>query len=133
MNFELIAVNLFEGVSTELFAARLLECVPVRLATLLLPGPTHLGCRCWLWEGQLNRNGYARTHWRELVVHRRLYEELVGPIPDRLLLDHLCRMRRCVNPLHMEPVTVRVNTLRGEAVLFQSKMSYDITESRDRV
>lgn len=70
---------------------------------------------CWNWTGGLTFYGYGRfnidnTRW---PVHRLAYELLVGPIPDGLVLDHLCRNRRCVNPEHLEPVTGRENTLRG--------------------
>lgn len=77
-----------------------------------------LSTPCWQWLGPRNRNGYARTSWREPVVHRRLFELLIGPIPAGHVLDHLCRVRHCVNPLHLEPVTIGVNTRRGNAVLF---------------
>ncbi len=75
---------------------------------------------CWCWTGRKNRNGYARAWWdgREPVLHRVAYELLVGPIPAGLILDHECRQRDCINPEHMEPVTHRENTRRGEAVLF---------------
>lgn len=61
----------------------------------------------------------AVEKWREALTsvvgaHRVVYEELVGPIPDGLMLDHLCRVRHCVNPEHLEPVTNRENVLRGE-------------------
>ena len=46
-------------------------------------------------------------------AHRIGYEQLVGPIPKGLELDHLCRVRHCVNPDHLEPVTHKENTLRG--------------------
>lgn len=46
-------------------------------------------------------------------AHRISYEMLIGPIPSGLQLDHLCRVRHCVNPQHLEPVTNRVNSLRG--------------------
>jgi hypothetical protein len=49
-------------------------------------------------------------------AYRITYETLVGPVPNGLELDHLCRVRACVNPGHLEPVTHRVNTLRGETV-----------------
>ena len=47
------------------------------------------------------------------MAHRVSYEALVGPIPKDLCIDHLCRVRNCVNPAHLEPVTVRENILRG--------------------
>lgn len=71
---------------------------------------------CWLWTGCLaHENGYARfsVFGRQLQVHRWAYEYFVGPIPEGLHLDHLCRVRSCVNPAHLEPVTNRENALRG--------------------
>lgn len=72
---------------------------------------------CWLWTGgNFTRNGYARI-WvdnRRVMVHRLLYEIAYGPIADGLVLDHLCRVRRCVNPAHLEEVTSGENVLRGE-------------------
>jgi hypothetical protein len=75
---------------------------------------------CWIWVGRLNRNGYGRvrTPEGEMMAHRTSYEAHVGPIPDGLLLDHVCRVRCCVRPSHLEPVTHRENTLRGKAQLF---------------
>ena len=73
--------------------------------------------------GRLNRNGYGRVcfNGREPVVHRLVYELLVGMIPTEYVLDHLCRNRRCCNPEHLEPVTMRENTIRGEAVLYDRR------------
>lgn len=70
---------------------------------------------CWLWQGDLNSQGYARLSLgnRKRLMHRWAYEWLIGAIPDRLTLDHLCRVRRCVNPAHLEPVTQQENALRG--------------------
>lgn len=67
---------------------------------------------CWLWTGSLNAAGYGK-HGKK-VAHRVVYELLVGPIPPGLQMDHLCRVRRCVNPDHLEPVTQQVNIERGE-------------------
>lgn len=75
---------------------------------------------CWLWMGLLfEGSGYARTGvgartGATQLVHRRVYELLRGPIPGALPLDHKCRVRCCVNPAHLEPVTPKENLLRGE-------------------
>jgi hypothetical protein len=75
---------------------------------------------CWLWTGATTASGYGnimvssqggKKTYR--AAHRVSYELLVGQIPGKLSLDHLCRNRRCVNPQHLEPVTQRVNLLRG--------------------
>ncbi|MGI9502698.1 MAG: HNH endonuclease [Geminicoccaceae bacterium] len=49
-------------------------------------------------------------------AHRVSYEALVSAIPEGLELDHLCRVRCCVNPIHLEPVTTRTNNLRGNGI-----------------
>ena len=67
---------------------------------------------CWIWLGAKTKGGYGHTV--ATTAHRRAYEELVGPIPEGLDLDHLCRVRACVNPAHLEPVTRKVNVNRGE-------------------
>jgi hypothetical protein len=66
---------------------------------------------CWEWTGARERKGYGR--FRSQPAHRWSYELLRGEIPEGLFLDHLCRNRACVNPWHLEPVTNRVNILRG--------------------
>lgn len=70
---------------------------------------------CWEWLGVTNSKGYARfqERGRNSGVARWAYEHFRGPIPDGLVIDHLCRNRRCVNPAHLEVVTVTENTLRG--------------------
>lgn len=73
---------------------------------------------CWAWTGHKNRNGYGWTlgpKGKGESAHRIAYELLVGPIPEGLQIDHLCRNRACVNPDHLEPVTQRVNWQRGNA------------------
>lgn len=71
---------------------------------------------CWEWTGHVKSNGYGqvRVSGRKFNAHRFAYEALRGPIPDGLVIDHLCRRRNCVNPDHLEPVTTRTNVLRGE-------------------
>lgn len=79
---------------------------------------------CWLWQGRQNRNGYGRLYVRgsggDQMAHRYAYTAAVGLIPEGYQLDHLCRVRHCVNPEHLEPVTQRENLLRGETVTAQS-------------
>lgn len=72
---------------------------------------------CWLWRGCILSTGYGQA-WidgQRDNAHRIAYELLVGPISEGLTIDHLCRVRHCVNPDHLEPVTMRENLLRGES------------------
>lgn len=66
---------------------------------------------CWLWTGYVNLAGYGRFDGR--LAHRFAYEDMIGPVPDGLDIDHLCRVRNCVNPAHLEPVTRAENLRRG--------------------
>lgn len=70
---------------------------------------------CWHWIAGISTTGYGHfwLNGRTVVAHRYAYEVCVGPIPDGLVLDHLCRNRACVRPEHLEPVTQRDNTIRG--------------------
>lgn len=72
---------------------------------------------CWSWGGSRSSQGpgYGQIllDGHKLMAHRFSYEMLVGPIPAGMEIDHLCRNMMCVNPSHLEPVTHRVNVLRG--------------------
>ncbi len=87
---------------------------------------------CWLWMGATNGVGYGTFYVRPTdgafyvrpkcgrqrmtYAHRLSYELHKGPLPEGLTIDHLCRVRCCVNPGHLEAVTLRVNLLRGEGL-----------------
>lgn len=73
---------------------------------------------CWEWQRRLDRDGYGVIKiggraGRPHAAHRVSYETHVGAIPSDLQLDHLCRVRCCVNPEHLEPVTTGENTRRS--------------------
>lgn len=72
---------------------------------------------CWEWTAYRSQKGYGQTSYlgKNWPAHRLVYALLAGPIPEGMQLDHLCRNRGCVNPAHLEPVTNRVNTARGNA------------------
>ena len=87
---------------------------------------------CWLWTGPRWRNGYGKpsveAHGTRLA-HRAFYIEHRGPIRATLDLDHLCRVRHCVNPDHLQPVNRAENLIRGHAARTRCKTGrHDITE-----
>ena len=71
--------------------------------------------KCWLYKGTPEVAGYARITMRgkRFLVHRVAYQLFKGQIRYGQQLDHLCRVRNCFNPAHLEAVTARVNALRG--------------------
>lgn len=70
---------------------------------------------CWIWTAAVDKDGYGRfrTPTTHIRAHRWAWERVNGPIPEGLMIDHLCRNPGCVNPAHLEPVTNRENQLRG--------------------
>lgn len=83
---------------------------------------------CWLWLGALSAKGYARFHDRSYIVvwaHRWAYVHFRGRIPKGKHLDHLCRVPSCVNPDHLEPVTVKENNRRKDRYWRKEKRRID--------
>jgi len=89
---------------------------------------------CWIWQLSATADGYAQglVPGRKSpgAMHRPSYEAFVGPIPDGLCIDHLCRVKTCVNPDHLEAVTSRENTLRGLSAIPHShcRNGHEMTE-----
>lgn len=72
---------------------------------------------CWEWTSKRSNRGYGlfSVEGKYRSIHRYAYEQLVGPIPAGLQIDHLCRNKACCNPAHLEPVTALENMRRGGA------------------
>jgi len=85
--------------------------LPSRFWAKVVIGPSG----CWVWAGGRTGRGYGqlRSGGVQVGAHRLAYEALCGPIPDGLVIDHLCRNKVCVNPAHLEVVTGAENTRRG--------------------
>ncbi len=84
-----------------------------------------VGDGCWEWQASTSVGygviGRGRRGEGTVLAHRAMYEQIVGPIPEGLTLDHLCRNRRCVRPGHLEPVTLAENKRRGESIAEQNR------------
>ena len=70
---------------------------------------------CWIWTGPVEKDGYGytRIEGKKIRVHRLVYTIMVADIPDGLVIDHLCHVRACANPEHLNPVPIAVNSARN--------------------
>jgi len=82
---------------------------------------------CWPWTGAVAKNGYGRIKWDRLSqrVHRVIYELVIGPIPQDLVIDHECRNRICQNPKHLRAVTHRTNTMENSVGIAATNFAKD--------
>ena len=92
---------------------------------------------CWEWIHTKQKTGYGVFKWnyKTFLAHRFSYENYVGSIPNKLVIDHLCRNRSCVNPNHLEPVTIYENLRRGKILvdpLFGTRIKNGLTRRRPR-
>lgn len=80
---------------------------------------------CWLWNGCMDKVGYGIIHTKgkSRYAHRLSYELFIGELDDGLVLDHLCENKSCVNPFHLEQVTVGENTRRGLINKYNSQIN----------
>lgn len=70
---------------------------------------------CMIWAGSTDRNGYPQRKWMHVnyMIHRLMYENFVAPIRPGMTLDHTCKVTTCINPDHLEQVTLSENVRRG--------------------
>jgi hypothetical protein len=90
---------------------------------------------CWLWVGRYDRKGYGSVtrFKRHTGAHRLAYENLVGAIPEGLTIDHLCFVKGCVNPEHLEAVTFEENHRRWAESITHCKHGHEMTPENTRV
>lgn len=89
-------------------------------------GNITVGDGCWEWQGARTGVGYGALNvgGKAKSAHRLAYEWFVGPIPEGLLIDHLCRVRHCVRPDHLEAVTFDENVRRGLAGVLRTPATH---------
>ncbi len=86
---------------------------------------------CWEYSGP-RRGGPGYRGHKKSYAHRYAYEQLVGPIPPKHDIDHLCRNRACCNPAHLEPVTRLVNLQRGHTSVARGWIMREFPHEHDR-
>jgi hypothetical protein len=90
---------------------------------------------CFIWKGRKggrhNKYAMVRLRGQEVYVHRAMYEQEVGPIPDGMQIDHLCRVPRCIRPEHLEPVTHTENQRRKPAIKMTIERAAEVRKSTE--
>lgn len=83
---------------------------------------TESGAGCWIWDGPTDKDGYGRAKisGKTRRAHRAFYEKFVGPIPFGFEIDHLCNVRRCVNPKHLEAISREMHIRRSSFGVYQT-------------
>jgi len=86
---------------------------------------------CWIWNGAIDASGYGRIGiaGKSRMAHRVAYEVYRAEVPTGLTIDHLCGTRSCVNPWHLEPVPIRINTQRRSAAIKRCPQGHEYSES----
>lgn len=87
---------------------------------------------CWIWQlkiSQTNGYGHVNAGGKDFLAHRYYYEQHKGPIPAGLTIDHLCRVRECVNPDHLEAVPMHINQRRGSRTILSVEMAEALKEA----
>lgn len=99
---------------------------PIRSVRLTDVHVTDTGC--WIWQGRVDRSGYGALKFRgrSMAAHRFYYEQLKGPIPEGLQIDHLCSVRLCVNPEHLEAVSGVENVRRSSVAKLSMAVALEI-------
>lgn len=90
---------------------------------------------CKVWTGAVYANGYGKRKiaGRTVSVHRHAYEQVHGPIPEGMQIDHLCRVRACYEVSHLEAVTAQENVRRAHAVQTHCKRNHEFTPENTRL